>query len=137
VSVSAFTYETWAFHPPPTSRHFAKERPSNQGRNFVLAPQPNQAAGQLSQPLQLLQEDNVGLILRTASGALVGEEMSARGQVIHRAGKSLASWSNKDNFHAFSSAWLANRRLLKSGRRTVFPAGATIGLAAHSRYLAL
>jgi hypothetical protein len=60
-----------------------------------------------------------------------------REQVVHRAGIALASWSNTDNFHAFSSAWLANRRLLKSGSLTAFPAGATIGLAAHSRYLAL
>ena len=60
-----------------------------------------------------------------------------REQVVHRAGKALASWSNTDNFYAFSSVWLANCRLLKSGRRTAFPAGAIIGLAAHSRYLAL
>ena len=92
---------------------------------------------QLSQPLQLLQKDKVSLILRTARRALGGQEMSAREQVVHRAGKALASWSNTDNFHAFSSAWLANRRLLKPGSLTAFPAGAPIGLAAHNRYLAL
>ena len=44
---------------------------------YASDPEPNQASGQLSQPLQLLEEDYVGLILRTASGALGGQEMKA------------------------------------------------------------
>ena len=58
-------------------------------------------------------------------------------QLVHFPGDASANSRSTESFQAFNSACEENRRLLKFGNRGAADAGTTVGLAAHSRYLAL
>ena len=58
-------------------------------------------------------------------------------QLVHFPGDACASSRSTESFHAFNSACEENRLLLKFDSRGAAGAGTTLGLAAHSRYLAL
>src|ERR1039458_9186260 len=68
----------------------------------------------------------------TDAGGVEGEN-----QLIHFGDDPPASFRSTEIFHAFNSAWVENRRLLKPGSFAAAGAATTVGLATHSRYLAL
>ena len=63
--------------------------------------------------------------------------IEGKNQLVHFPGDACASCRSTESFHTFNSACEENRWLLTFDSRVAAGAGTTVGLAAHSRYLAL